>query len=353
MSHLVWGRVNFRTVGGGLLISFLFGGGWALPASAEETYRAQLVQTQAVEGVKWSPSPDTWKPIVEDDPNKSGKIVRLKGVFADKGASLLFRSVMVPLGPKGEFSLEIPIQSEQNNFALLSVAAAGAVRTGKYSIEFPQWAEMTGGKNDPAKKKRYSITTGVGGTYVMYQQTSVPSFSEMALTFKAAGQFTIKGPWDIGVSGYAALPMSTTVPGYSLSFFGGNLRLGYRIFPPVKTWNLMVMGGVYYSTTQSAVGIGYKNFMGPQLYPVLRKDLGQDRGLWFYLKFSPLMDGFSFVNLSSAEYAGGGGYQFPIRMFGKRRVFSATLDLAMLGVQIDGSRTLQSMSSTVGINYHW
>lgn len=129
---------------------------------------------------------------------------------------------------------------------------------------------------------------------------------------------------------------------------GVNLRLGYDTPWLSAPWKLIVNFGWYYATSIVTNGyFGYVNAGGPQLFPSVSYELNNGGVVSGYLKFSPILNGLSFVdNGLNFEGAVGFIYLFPGKLFNKR--YTANLDIAHFTMNVDSARAI-SNSYTLGM----
>jgi hypothetical protein len=326
-----------------------------------DDFHLKLVPTpnpkEVISDLKWDETKDTQEPLLQTrekrDAPKEGQLyfVKLQGSFQKKNRTLLFENKPIHLDDSGKFKIEVGIESDHQEFTVSEIDEAGEITNQKCELLFPKFEEMKSSQKEPPPKK-WSVSPGLGFTLATYQQTGITSFTETALTLKVAADYAIAGPWDIGGSAYyTLLPITTSQKGMTLTFLGLNLRSGFRVLKPESVWGLSIMGGIYYATTFASGAFGYHNIQGLQIYPVLRRKFAGDKSAYLYLKYSPIFDGTDFVSLTNAEFAIGGGYT--VKTFSNGHVISATLDVALLSLQVSSSVTVQSNTYSLGASYRF
>jgi hypothetical protein len=260
--------------------------------------------------------------------------------------------------PSGAFSLEIPYNTDLGALELMAVGASGEVEYFFYklsaSIPVPKPVEKSSDKSSEKspgrsglkkKNKRFYISPGLGVTMISYTQTGFDPYSATVLTAKVSANYLLFPPnWDLGGTAFAtALTLSHSGP-VPVRFIGVNLRMGY-VFPKIQEpWRIALYGGWYYSTMlASDETFGYLNVSGPQLFPTMRRTLGNGHVITGYLKFSPISQALSLMSFSNNEVALGLGYVIPTA----KHNYSINVDYARLTYS-DGSTTLTSSNITLG-----
>jgi|GEM_PF-5469554 len=234
-------------------------------------------------------------PIVD---NKLSSGVRITGKLAASvqqvmldGASLSiesdrrFRIVLKPVSKERAFVLKVRLKggkSHERRFVLKlledpepeSLAAAGS-------------SSSQGGDSD-RESRRWHPFVGLGITRLDYVQTAVSPFKETLLTLKAGVEIPLSSPgWSLGAGAfYNALELANSGV-YQLKVLGANLRLGKRFSRPESRNGFRLNGGLYYNTSIS--DIGFKNMLGPQIYPEFLLRFSRLQSAAFYLKYSPVI----------------------------------------------------------------
>ncbi len=302
----------------------------------------------------------------------------IEGSYTREEWSLLYETQRIKIS-KGVFKVEIPLSGERTEFDLVAVGPKGNLERETYAIEFEEFIDV---QKDPSAgpRKYLNLSAGAGLTYILYRDdrgdSSSPdltSVNELALTVKAQANYWLKyGVWDLGVSTYATvLPVlssgqarassSSTAEVLSkpkINFLGVNARVGYKLSTVRSPWSLTLAAGMYFTTmynstkfTSSGQGFGFTNMAGPQIYPILRKELNAGRFWSAYLKFSPVSQNLGLQSLSSYELAGGGAYGMPL---GKSKSpLSLTADFSRAQLKLFTDRgtttTLDDTTVTIGI----
>lgn len=292
----------------------------------------------------------------------------LEGVFKRINAKdwrMLWQDREFAIKPSGNFTLEIPYDSDLKSLELMAVSSTGEVEYHFYQLGVmttapPNASPKADGSSaqnqsqsqKPAESpvfkkkidKRFFLSPGLGLTLINLTQTSHDPYSATVLTAKVSANYLLLPPnWDLGASGFATALTLSHNGAVSVRFFGLNLRLGY-IFPQVRDpWRLALYGGWYYSDMRASDdSFGYA-VSGPQLFPTLRRTLSNGQAITGYLKFSPVSNALSLMSLSSNEIAGGLGYVIPTEMHN----YAINVDYARLSFSLDGT-ALTSSSITLG-----
>lgn len=306
---------------------------------------------------------------VEERPQ--GNYVSLEGKYENKAENgekwtLLVRSKPVAMD-RGRFKIIVPIFERQTFLQFRVVGPTGEVKKLVIGITLPEVVE-------PVRPGNWNFTLSLGYTRSNYSQTYYNPISMSGLTVKGSARYHVKpSRWDIGTTiYYTALPLShswqktktgstpaANVPSsLEIRFLGVNVRVGYQLPNIAQPWTVVLMGGFYYTTmmvnaTMPASTIdrtpGYRDQMGPQIFPYIRRALGSDQALGFYFKYSPITDGVGSVSLSNREMASGLSYVRSI--FNKKQAIFAVdyskLDFAKPG----GAISLQTLSGSIGYGF--
>lgn len=272
--------------------------------------------------------------------------VTLKGSHSLKDGSLLHNFKAVAVTPEGDFEINVPVEGAETQVILISVTKRGEERRALYRLAFPEWAEYKADLLNPDKPYK-SMQLGLGTSFIKFAQSSVPDIGQTAVTVKGSlvHQFRNRN-WDLGISSfYTALPVSTVPASYSLRFFGFNLRAGYHLPAFKDPWRVSVLAGAYYTTMFTNGQFGFQNLTGPQLFPTVRRSLGEKDSVYSYLKYSPLMNGFSLLQLNNREIAFGAGWNHVIE---GGKVLSISADVAQLRFNFNNSE-IRSESVSLGV----
>ena len=280
-----------------------------------------------------------------------------EGTFlpADPAASkLLLEQAIVEIGKGGAFQIEIPIEREDPVVKLKAVDGRGKVSTIKGVVVFEErarWIEAA--KRGPQKRLQFSA--GLNFSFISYEQETSSGasreLSELGLTVKGAATYLLAPPqWSVGLSAFlTALPVASSADP-AARFFGLNLRAGYTLPKVRHPWRISVQGGLYYTTMWVAENAyGFRDMMGPQLFPSVSRELDNGATASAYFKFSPVGGKFSVLSLSNHEIAFGGAYALPEK---DGRRISLTLDVAFMKLDLEryGFR-MSSSSVSLGAAY--
>ncbi len=154
----------------------------------------------------------------------------------------------------------------------------------------------------------------------------------VALSFKSGPN----AKWDFSLSGYLAwvhltnsfysqnslaiqdsttkVVTTQTLTTGNMRYAGANLRARYSLPWKLPNWKFYISGG-YYGVLFRGANDAYtlSSLQGPQIYPSASRFFRNRASLSFYLKYSPITDGTSILDLSSREVAVGAFYLFPSR----------------------------------------
>jgi hypothetical protein len=144
------------------------------------------------------------------------------------------------------------------------------------------------GKEQVRPPPRWRKSFSVGITSLTYSQTAVDPFTQKLITIKGGVEIPINDSrWSIGTGFFFnAFELSNT-GNYDLKILGFNLRLGRFLTAPESRVQVRFNGGVYYNTSLSV--IGFKNMLGPQIFPELSYRITNRQSVMIYVKYSPVL----------------------------------------------------------------
>jgi hypothetical protein len=290
------------------------------------------------------------------DPNTRKAYATFNGTYQEKEHTLLWDSIRVmwqegPKGPK-KFSITVPILEKLQQVKLMSISPMGDVFMEKFFIEFKDWGLWEKARGKAASTKNSSWNVAIGPSLVSYSETLEPTFTQWVLTLKGGYQYSLNPKWSFGVSGYStALPLASSVDGYTIRFLGINLRAGYALPWLASPWSLSLMGGFYYTTTLGSAPtvFGFENMYGPQLYPVITRMMSKKSSMSFYFKYA-LVSGSMNLTPQGSEMAAGATYAYQLR---SGKWVSVGLDAARFSLNIDDLFYVQSSSLSLGLGFKW
>jgi hypothetical protein len=300
----------------------------------------------------------------------------LEGSYTREEWSLVYEAQRIGTR-KGMFRVEIPLSGDRTEFDLVAIGPKGNLERETLVVDFEEFVDI---QKDPTAgpRKKFNWNLGLGFSYILYSDDrgdpsspDLTSVNELALTVKTAANYWLKyGVLDLGVSAYATvLPLfssgqarasssatAETLSKPKISFLGVNARVGYKIGAVKAPWSLTIAAGMYFTTmyqttkfTTSGQGFGFTNMAGPQLFPVLRKDLGPGRFWSAYLKLSPVSQNFGLQSLSSHEIGAGGAYGIPMGKSNAPLALTADFSRAQLKLFTDRGTTTTLDDTTVSI----
>ncbi len=243
----------------------------------------------------------------------------------------------------GIFAAGIAFSGGEREFLATAITTDGKTFTARYRV--------TGGKNPKSViYERFHANIGMGLTHVSYTQTAVTPFTETELTLKGGMSYALKpNKWDLGLSFFMNVAsLNTTSDLYSIRYLGVNLRAGYHLIPIQSRFQFNLNGGIYYNT--SFADIGFKNMIGPQVYPEFSYLMPNRQTIFTYFKYSPVFVSASSLDLANnREIATGVYYSFPVLV--KNRL-SIGFDFSKLDLAVSGlTSNTTTYSLSVGIAY--
>jgi hypothetical protein len=144
------------------------------------------------------------------------------------------------------------------------------------------------GKEQVRPPPRWRKSFSIGITSLTYSQTAVDPFTQKLITIKGGVEIPITDSrWSIGTGFFFnAFELSNT-GNYQLKILGINFRLGRFLTAPESRIQVRFNGGVYYNTSLSV--IGFKNMLGPQIFPELSYRISKQKSVLVYVKYSPVL----------------------------------------------------------------
>ena len=279
-------------------------------ADVEAAVRPQSVVGRAAQplaGLKFS---SQRFPIIIRE-NSDGQFqlqVRIAGRFESPESKLLldFEPVAVE---GGQFDIELAIRDATTTLEFSTVNLMGQIQTETVILQ-----------SDPPNPVREilkslqaetsSIGVGLSGALMNYEDNAGVKFQQFGIAGKLSySKFLTSNRRHVAAANIyrTFLPLSGNDNGLRLNLLGMNLRYGYFLGQSAG-WRFWLYGGYFYSTTTSPSGrIGFRNLLGPQVYPMASRQLSRRDSIFTYFKFAPL---YGLGDLSSREMAYGVSYTY-------------------------------------------
>ena len=276
--------------------------------------------------------------------------VTLKGRLPDQTKKIWIEGVEVKPNPDHRFETQIGFIGERKTVQVRTVDASGAQGEGRYeiklSLDSQEPVESVNLGQAPERKPDWTGGFGIGYSAISYSQTYVESFHEKALTLKGhvernlgASRFTF------GLGGFYNVWVLSHPGELKIRVLGGNLRLGYRLLEPQGRFQTRLNFGTYFNT--AVTDLGFKNMIGPQIFPEVSYRFQHSKMVTAYFKFSPILVGSSFNLKSDREVALGIGYRY---LFLNGKSIGITLDYSQLDA-VAGSIEAHTQTTTLGLGY--
>ena len=308
--------------------------------------------SHAIKGLSF---PNTKVSIRVDQPGSVDQkiIATVSGVFANPEWSVIGpeKSLLVPSDREKEnipFEFDVVLKGEETSVRLSAVGPNGTVQKEEVKISYPQFIAVSTASNEqPSLGQSWSVALGISS--ISYSQTGLADFSEVTLTPKFSFQYPLGQNWDLAMNAFfASIPISTNQSGIKAYFLGVNARAGYALPFIQKPWTISLAGGGYFATMYtSGRTFGYRNMFGPQIFPVIRRSIGEKDTVGTYFKYSPVSQGGSSFSFSSHELATGISFT---RLFARGRSASLSLDYSQITVDVEPV-VASASSVTVGAAY--
>lgn len=149
------------------------------------------------------------------------------------------------------------------------------------------------------------FNSGLSVSKVRYSELDQASYQQMAIVARMGATYEIpESRWALTGSVYGNLTTDYSVA----RFFGGELGSLFRAPASWGAWQCHVVSGFFYRTmTVPSGGFGYRNLLGPQLYPVFQRHLRNGDLFTLHGRYLPVANygGFGFSN---REFGLGGAY---------------------------------------------
>lgn len=246
------------------------------------------------------------------------------------------------------FEVKVQLTGIRTPVRFTAVGPHGLTQEDSVIVIYPAYVAGSEGSNEIASLgSGWAVALGI--TSSSFSETGLANFTEVSLTPKISYQHPLSSNWDLGGNIFiTAVPLLTSESGVSAYFLGVNARAGYRLPWLSKPWTLSLAGGIYYTTMfTSGRTFGFTNMVGPQLFPTLRRTIGERYMAGIYTKYSPVTSGGAPLSFSSHELATGGSFTV---LLPNRRTISVTLDYSYISVNVSPLVATNS-AFTGGVTY--
>lgn len=350
-----------RPVQATLLLAAITAVGWSQPSSAEEKLNARIrIERGSSARVLGLSFPDDYARVRFIRKNeKTHAAVLIRAQFVRKDWSVLVNNKPIQVRA-GAVQFRSWLTGERTPVKISTVGPRGELHEEViflvYEGQRPEFDKS--GKKDEARKSAYDYDISFGPTLIQYSETDRKDFSSLALTVKGGGRYSLlAGRVDIGLSTFInPVNLTQSTPGVNARFLGLNFRVGY--YPSIlpAPWRFGVLVGIYYlsmsvSVPQGEQLFGFSGVMGPQLFPVVTRNLRGGGSIGGYLKFSPIGTGFSLRNLSDREI--GAGVQWR-RSLDSEIPFILAVDFSDLALNFEEVSTrisARTFSCSIGVQF--
>ncbi len=273
-------------------------------------------------------------------------MVRVSGRFRDRAAGLLMNGRKVsPTPDDGNFEVEVVIRDASTVLEFAAVDPYGGVRTESVELESsPRDPVKAILRNLRARTSAWNV--GLSIAQMSYSDSLGQDFSQMGAGAKLSYSLFVNQKRTQILAGNiygTLLPLHQSGADTFLQLVAANLRYGLYL-GEWKRWKAWIYGGYFFTTTfSSSENVGFRNLLGPQLYPTASLPLGSRRSLGTYFKVAPLY-GLDFENRELAT-----GISYTTRgILGGSHTFS--IDYAQIRLNA-GAATIQLSSAVLGYSY--
>ena len=226
-----------------------------------------------------------------------------------------------------QFLVEVRLQGESTPLKLHAFNLSGEYEEESLDVRFESWGAW---KQEVQERKRQEdlmkrdaeywarlrhlyVSPMLGYSMISYSETRVPTYSTTALVPAINFQLLIVPNLSLSLSGFMnVLPISASRTDVTVNFYGLDGGLGWGI--PIGSWRLNLLLGYYAKTmtVSGAASFGYRNMLGPQLFPTIEKTWAGKHTTSAYLKYAVVMDNFTSLlsPIGCREWAAGVGYRY-------------------------------------------
>jgi hypothetical protein len=211
----------------------------------------------------------------------------------------------------------IPLSKAETPLRISLVNAKGIARHQIWKLRLSEWETVLAAPKTVTVSKPWSLSFQSAVTQIQFIQSFLPEIRQMDLTGKLSASYTFGSsarssarPWSISSTTYLTLMplIAPSDPSYTARFFGSNVRLGYS-WAFDDRWILGFHTGLYYLTVlPTEAEFGFRNMVGPQLFPTLTWRMNSKHALSAYYKYSPVIQYGTGLNFQNREEAGGLSY---------------------------------------------
>jgi hypothetical protein len=321
-----------------------------------EDFRAQFISDPIgkINQLAWDESSETQNPSLQKPQSQKANIpnsyfVKLKGTFLKKNWYLLHNSHRIPISPKGEFAIEVPINSNRNEFELKAIGPLGKVEktTGMILLSGWQKLKQTSSlqQNQQPTQKKLSFTPRLSMAYLNYQEPARSlNLNEIGIAPQINGRLNLI-PRSLALEGslFGLFPFYSTQSTATHLLYGGGIKLDYRLPIRLGQWETWVGGGAYFwkmLVSDQSFGIGFAG--GPLVD--LRFEWNQGtHPLFIYFRYGSFFNDTASLKLSNHEIAGGGGLKIGTL---KRYPIDLTLTISRINFSLNEPLNQVSLLST-------
>jgi hypothetical protein len=328
-----------------IVLSTLLNLAFSVPSafSAQVEFVEIKVSSGKIAGLEWDREFSKIESVFSGNANQIK--LKLFGAYRRNGWNLQFHHQNLPTSGNGVFSLVLPLEYGKNHFVFEAYGPNGERENETITIA---------GSDGPSRlnanrPNRWYFFPGLAISSVSTKQTEFGNYNTLALTPKLSLNYRLKpGVFDLGLSAFSTTYQFSKTTSAKANYIGLNARLGYLLPAFDSNWFLSIYGGWYYTTmVVSNRSFGYVDISGPQIYPTVRYVMENGDAISAYLKFSPVSEKLSLMNISNREIAGGLGY---IWILENGQSFSLNLDVSNIILSRE-SKTVENDSVSIGVQY--
>jgi len=261
-------------------------------------------------------------------------------------------------GPWREYQFLIPLTGVLTPLGITLVNAKGVARQQTWNLRLNEWETVRSTPKVSGESSPWSFSVQSAVTQIFFQQSFLPEISQTDLTGKINVSYSFGNkrlssarPWSLSTTTYfTLLPLvPPTDTAYTARFFGSNLRLGYS-WAFGDRWILGIHTGLYYlSIFPSQFDFGFRNMLGPQLFPTLSFRISPKQVVSSYFKYSPVIQYGAGLSFSNREIATGLSYS---GNFWQTTALLIGLDLSQVDISLEGITILdRTVGFSVGLRY--
>lgn len=267
-----------------------------------------------------------------------------------EGTNLIARGRPLKTDEPNHVELSVPWNASEQVVPIQLVDAYGQITESSIRLYGTSAASLIRA-SDAKISAKSAFVVGLGPTLIHYTESGLrlTNYRSTALTVTGDYQLPMSasGNWTIQGSIYGTAVQIQQSTSDDPRFIGVNGRLIYRLPFSRESLELKLAAGIYYlSMIVPSESFGFKNLVGPQLYPTIRYQIPGVLTLRTYVKYSPVSEQLRIMDLANREFAYGISFASPALLKQKLSINynHSDLSLSLSGIQISNTTDSVSLS---------